>query len=308
MNFTGIGKIGAFVKQKNLLYAANYKIKTGQTLVDGSGRLNFKRSTTMFNSVNSAKKNSSSAADKARLASIKQKLKSGKKLSEAEMNYLRQKDEKLYKKAKYAEEAREELKNELRAAKTKQEARQAVMRATAKVAADATADLESVGGGGGNMNLGGGLSFGADMNFGGDLFGGMNSGEISADINLDAGAENISVDTSGEISTAENFGNENISLGENFNSENNGIFNAENISNGEDSDSAFDILDKYIYAIRAIQDEWLEFIKSDDYKYLPEDFLETAEINNEKKSKIASAQFADAFFAYQKSMTYRKNL
>ena len=24
MNFTGIGKIGAFVKQKNLIYAANY--------------------------------------------------------------------------------------------------------------------------------------------------------------------------------------------------------------------------------------------------------------------------------------------
>lgn len=301
MNFTGIGKIGAFVKQKNLLYAANYKIKTGQSLIDGSGRLNFKQSSTMFNSVNSAKKNSSSAEDKARLASIKQKLKSGKKLSEAEMNYLRQKDEKLYKKAKYAEEAREELKTELRAAKTKREVRQAVMRATAKVVADASADFESVGGNGGNMNFGGGgLSFGADMNFGGDLFGGMNSGEISADINLDAGAENISVDTSGEISTAENFGNENISLGENF--------NGENISGGEDSDSAFDILDKYIYAIRAIQDEWLEFIKSDDYKYLPEDIFETAEIYGDKKSKITAAQFADAFFAYQKSMTYRKNL
>ena len=194
MDFAGIGKIGAFAKQKNLLFAANYRIKTGQSIVDGNGRLTLTKST-MFNSIQTSKKNSVSAADKTRLASIKAKLKSGKKLSEAEMNYLKEKDPKTYKKAKYADEAREELKNELRSAETKQEAREAVMRAVAKIAADCSADFDALKGG-----AGGGISFG-----GGDM-------NIGADMNLSGGAENISA--------------ENISIGEFSNSEN--LTNAEN--------------------------------------------------------------------------------
>ena len=168
MDFAGIGKIGAFAKQKNLLFAANYRIKTGQSIVDGNGRLTLTKST-MFNSIQTSKKNSVSAADKTRLASIKAKLKSGKKLSEAEMNYLKEKDPKTYKKAKYADEAREELKNELRSAETKQEAREAVMRAVAKIAADCSADFDALkGGAGGGISFGGGdMNIGADMNLSG---------------------------------------------------------------------------------------------------------------------------------------------
>ena len=103
MDFSGIGKIGSFVRQKNLLFAANYKIKTGQRLVDDSGRLNFTRST-MFDAVNAAQKKSLKEVDQARLAAIKQKLRSGRKLTSAEMNFLRENDTKTYKKAKYAEE------------------------------------------------------------------------------------------------------------------------------------------------------------------------------------------------------------
>ena len=279
MNFTGIGKIGAFVKQKNLIYAANYKIKTGQSIVDSGGRLTLSKST-MFNSVQYSKKTSTSTSDNARLASIKQKLKSGKKLSASEMNYLREKDEKLYKKAKYADEAREELKADLRSAKTKQEAQQAVMRATAKIAADCSADFEALKGGGS-----GGISFGGNMDAGGENI-------ISTEnLNIDGGEVVNVADT-------ENFSAENpVATSETSTNENSfaQVSNSEN----ENSDSAFDILDKYIYAIRAIQDEWLEFIKTDDYKNLPQDIFEKNEI------KISNVQLVDALFAYKKSMALK---
>lgn len=280
MDFTGIGKIGAFAKQKNLLFAANYRIKTGKSIVDGNGNLTLTRAT-MFNSIQSSKKNSVGAADKTRLASIKAKLKSGKKLSAAEMNYLKEKDPSTYKKAKYADEAREELKAELQQADTKQEARQAVMRAIAKIAADCSADFDALKGGAG----GGGISFGgdisADMNFGGaENFSAEN---ISAE---SLSTENIS---SGEVSTAENLTNaENISTNENS------AQNNLQVDGEEKSEGASDILDKYIYAIRAVQDEWLNFIKSDEYKDLPEDIFGTQGGKN----------LVDAILAYKKSMEY----
>ena len=282
MDFTGIGKIGTFAKQKNLLFAANYRIKTGQSIVDGSGRLTLTKST-MFSSIQTSKKKSVSAADKTRLASIKQKLKSGKKLSAAEMDYLKEKDPSTYKKAKYADEAREELKAELQQADTKQEARQAVMRAVAKIAADCSADFEALkggaGGGGGGVNFGGDIS--VDMNFGG-------AENISAE-NISAetlSTENIS---SGEVATAENLTN-----AENLSNENSTAQNNLQVDGEEKSDGAADILDKYIYAIRAVQDEWLNFIKSDEYKNLPEDIFEIQGGKN----------LVDAILAYKKSMEY----
>ena len=272
MDFTGIGKIGAFAKQKNLIYAANYRIKTGQRLTDSNGNLSFSK-VTFFSQSKTSQTNTTSATDKARLASIKSKLKSGKKLSASEMSYLREKDEKLYKKAKYADEAREELKSELRAAKTKQEAHQAVMRATAKIAADCSADFEAIQGGG-SMDFGGNSAISFD----------------SANLNIDGG-ENLS---SGEISNSENF-----SSGEIFNTNSDTAANENSftkfLNSNEETDTAFDILDKYIYAIRAIQDEWLEFMKTDEYKNLPEDIF----------NSVSNAKLTDALFAYEKSKNYR---
>lgn len=292
MDFTGIGKIGTFAKQKNLLFAAKYRMKTGQSIVDGNGRLTLTRAT-MFNSVQMSKTNSTNAVDKAKIAAIKSKLKSGKKLSEAELNYLKEKDPSLYKKAKYADDAREELKSELKSAKTKQEAREAVMRAMAKIAADCSADFEALKGGGG-----GDINFGADMNFSGDFSADMSS--VGSEISVDGGAENLSEEniSNGEISNVE--GAENISNVENVDTaaNENSVTNSET-ANNENSDSAFDILDKYIYAVRAVQDEWAQFINSDEYKKLPEDIFEKMEIpyRNEKK-------FIDAILAYKKSMNY----
>lgn len=302
MDFSGIGKIGSYVKQKNLTFAANYRIKTGQSVVNSSGNLTLTKAT-FFTQSTTAKTNSISATEKARLASIKSKLKSGKKLSAAEMNYLKDKDPSTYKKAKYADEAREELKNELRNVETKQEARQAVMRAMAKIAADCSADFEALkGGAAGGINFGGvEMNFGANMNGGGDSAISMDSVNASGEIFNVEGAANVS---SGEISGANS---KNVGTSENITNENS-IANAENISNenfgvqennfqinGEKSDGAFDIMEKYIYAVRAVQDEWLNFIKSDKYKEMPENFLE----------KIQSVKIVDAILAYKKSMNYR---
>lgn len=289
MDFTGIGKIGSFVKQKNLVFAANYRMKTGQSIVDSSGRLQLTKST-MFSSVQASKTNSNSAADKARLATIKRKLKSGKKLSEAEMNYLREKDPSTYKKAKYADDAREELKSELRAAKTKEEAREAVMRAVAKVAADCSADFQALAQGGGGGGIAAGSNFGggdisADMNFGGGDFSADTN--FGGDVNLEgAGTENFS---SGEISD--------ITNSENISAQNE---NSVAQSSNENSDSELDILDKYIYAIRAIQDEWLQFIQSDEYKDMPENIFEVG--TNSKNKKISNAQAVEAILAYRAAM------
>lgn len=279
MDFTGIGKISAFTKQKNLIYAANFKIKTGQSIVDSGGNLTLSKST-MFNSVQYSKTNKTSATEKARLESIKNKLKSGKKLSASEMNYLREKDEKLYKKAKYAEEAREELKAELRGAKTKEEARQAVMRATAKVAADCSADFNAIQGGG-------------EINFGGN----MNVGEDSS-ISMNSGGENLNVEGAGNFSSGE-FSNSETATNENPFTQ---FLNA-----NEENNSAFDILDKYLYAIRAIQDEWMEFMKTDEYKKMPEDIFEETEmkLRGELKPKVSGLPLIAALVAYKKSITYR---
>lgn len=258
MDFSGIGKIGSFVRQKNLIFAANYKIKTGQRLVDDSGRLNFTRST-MFDAVNAAQKKSLKEVDKARLALIKQKLRSGRKLTSAEMNFLRENDAKTYKKAKYAEEVREELKDALKSAKTKNEARQAVMQAMVKVSSEASAEFAALkNGGGGEMDVG-------DINLGGGMVSANEA--ISADFQA----------ATGEISavTSENLSGETA---------------AENSSN----DTSDDILDKFIIAIRALQDEWANFADSDEYKNLPEDALDA-------KKFVA----LDAILAYRKSMNYR---
>ena len=305
MDFTGIGKISSFVKQKNLAFAANYKIKTGQSIVNSSGGLTLTKAT-FFSQVQSSKKSSTSTSDKARIASIKQKLRSGKKLSAAEMNYLKEKDPNTYKKAKYADEAREELKAELKNAKTKQEARQAVMHAMAKIAADCSADFEALKGGTG----GGAVSFdGGDAPISMNFEGNAGAENISAE---NVSAENISFDTknsSGDTFNATN--SENLSTENSVSQNENSVAQDNKFEvDDENTDSAFDILDKYIIAIRAVQDEWLNFIKSDEYKEMPEDILEAAkmQIQGVKKDKISTMQTVDAILAYKKSMDYRLEL
>ncbi len=302
MDFTGIGKIGNFVKQKNLIFAANYKIKTGQRIVDSNGRLNFSKST-MFEQIVAAQKKSKSEVDKARLSSIKQKLLSGKKLTESEMNFLRENDPKTYKKAKYADDAREELKAALKNAKTKQEAQQALMQAMVKVAAEATAELAALKNGAAG---GGGAGAGADL-------GAENlpdaEGMVSANAEMSADfQENISeISEATNQNVAENSEAMNQNLGET--SDENSVAQNENPNSPQENDdeefSAADIVDKFIMAMRALQDEWLQFIKSDEYKDLPENLQEEidSKIHGRKKSYTPDFKAIDAILAYQSAMS-----
>lgn len=297
MDFTTIGKVNSYIKQKNLLFAANYKIKTGQRVTNSNGGLSFSTSS-MFEQVAEITKKSNEDVKAARLASIKTKLMSGKKLTDEEMGYLRVNDKDLYKKAKHADDAREELKAELKGAKSKQEARKIVAQAMVRAAAEASAELAAC--------KGGAVSGSAVA---GNVSGATPTADISVNAeNLSAtSTENLSVNTSAEnISVSENpaTSTENVS-----NAQENPATSTENISSDKNSDdekpTVEGILEKFIMTIRALEDEWTQFANSDRYKDLPED------INDDEKvytvAEIPNKKVLDAVFAYRQP-TITKNI
>ena len=164
----GIGRVGAYVQQRNLKTAAKYRIKTGQSLIPN--KTEKLQSALQKISSNQNTKHS----DPIRTATIKTKLKGGRKLSADEMSYLRENDPDLYRKAKGAQRAREELERDLSSCHTKAEARQALMRAQLKASSEALAELTAAKGGGAGA-VGGASSFSGGV---GD--------DISADINADS--------------------------------------------------------------------------------------------------------------------------
>lgn len=298
MDFATIGKVGSYIRQKNLSFAANYKIRTGQRVTDSSGNLNFSQ-TSMFKQINETTKKTADELKTARLATLKSKLMAGRKLSNEEMAYLRENDEDLYKKAKHADEAREELKAELKGAKSKQEARQILTRAMVKASAEASAELAACKAG---IATGGGSISGASM----------------ATANISTSTENISI--GGEISASnENLSNVNenststeslsnadknsasnenlLSADKNSKAQENNFGVNENSNGGENS--AQSILEKFIMTIRALEDEWMKFTTSDEYKNLPEDFLDDEKIYN--VAEVTNRKFLNAIYTYRQS-------
>lgn len=245
MDFATIGKLGTYVKQKNLTFAAKHKIRTGQTLTNSSGNL-ISFSTSTFDKLRQASKASTNQAKQQKLARIKQKLKSGQKLTDEELGFLRVNDPKTYKKAKHADDAREELKAELKKAKSKSEAREAMTRAMVKASADAMAELSALGQGGGSMSSGGSANSSANATQGGEVSIG---GEISA----------------GDANTSTDAGNQSFVEGNHDAEKNSAQKNSD-----ADKSTPEDIMEKYIWTIRALQDEWAHFTNSDEYKNLPE--------------------------------------
>ena len=301
MDFATIGKVGSYIRQKNLSFAANYKIRTGQRVTDSSGNLNFSQ-TSMFQQINETTKKTADELKTARLATLKSKLMAGRKLSTEEMSYLRENDEDLYKKAKHADEAREELKAELKGAKSKQEARQILTRAMVKASAEASAELAACKG----IATGGGA--GASM----------------ATANISTSTENISI--GGEISASnENLSsvNENSTSTENLSSVNENSASTENISSADKNsnsqennfgvnensndgeNSAQSILEKFIMTIRALEDEWMKFTNSDEYKNLPEDFLDDEKVYN--VAEVPNRKILNAIYTYRQS-TFEQSL
>ena len=282
MDFTTIGKVSSYIKQKNLMFAANYKIKTGQRVTNSNGGLSFSTSS-MFQQVAEITKKSNEDVKAARLASIKTKLMSGKKLTDEEMGYLRVNDKDLYKKAKHADDAREELKAELKGAKSKQEARKIVAQAMVKAAAEASAELAAC--------------------KGGAVSGSAVAGNVNSTSDISVNAENVSADSTENISV--NTSTENIS-----NTQENPATSTDNISradeNSDDEKPTVEgILEKFIMTIRALEDEWTQFANSDEYKNLPEDVTDDEKVY--RVAEIPNKKILDAVFAYRQP-TVTKNI
>ena len=270
MDFVTIGKVNSYIKQKNLSFAANYKIKTGQRIMNGNGNLNFSQ-TYMFEQINKSTKKTADEIKTARLASIKSKLMSGRKLSNEEMGYLMKNSPDLYKKAKHADDAREELKAELKGAKTKQEAREILTRAMIKASAEAAAELAAFKSG---ISIGGATSM---------------TGTTSEENVISMPIENISVN---ENPTP----NENISVNENSTANEN--ISANETSNDKNSEKQ-SILEKFIMTIRALEDEWTKFSNSDEYKDLPENYFDDEKVY--KVAEIPNKKILSVIYKYRQS-------
>ena len=325
MDFTMIGTLHSYVQQNKFKFAAEYKKKTGQTVISSSGNLKLDlraaENHSLVDKMLKAQQSSKDEYSKQRISSIKQKLLSGKKISNEELGYLKKNDPDLYKKAKKAEEAREDLKAALKKAKTKQEARQAVTQALIKASAEATAEIKAVkagGAGGGGIagaSSGGTAGYEAGQEIGGPnaeaLFGsGVNSGsnepsmirlneqinasssESEANVNIEeAAAQEGAVlnKINNEVSVAREVGAE-AAKAESANSEKS-INNKPDSSNPNNSSSPFKndnngdpisgIIEKFIMVVRAIEDEWHNFAKSDEYKELAEDYFEKSNVELE---------------------------
>ena len=239
MDFATMGKVGLYIKQKNLSFAANYKIKTGQRAVDSEGNLAFKYSS-MYEQVSEANKTASERIKAARLENIKHKLMRGKKLSAEEMVYLRENDDELYKKAKHAEDAREELKADLKNAESKQEARQILTRAMVKASAEAGIELST-------------------------CKSGVSTGGAVSDVSI----------------SMENISTENVSVNENPTSTENISNPLENNpldENHDEKNSTQSVMEKFMMTIRALEDEWMHYSNSDEYKNLPENYFQDEEV------------------------------
>lgn len=325
MDFAAIGTLSSYVKRKNLQFAAKHKIRTGQTLTNANGNFLSLNQTSVFKQMTESAKKSSDAAKQQKVRRIKQKLLAGQKLSEAEMGFLREADPKTYKKAKHAEDAREELKSELQQAKSKQEAREAVTRAMVRASAEAMAEITALGGGGGSAVAGGQSGGAADVspcgaeNFSGDVSSEVQStmnvsGEIkvSSEVKVSSDAAstenqnlsevNQSIQETGEDATGKvsETTREEISAA-------NDDEPADNFGNKKSSDAdnskAEDIMEKYLMTIRALEDEWARFAKSKEFKDLPDTLLDTAE-EIHKQISAPNKKFLDAANAYRRSMSF----
>ena len=172
--FEGIGKIGQYVQQQNLKYAAKYKLRTGRRLADDmkSAGASFDYSTTR-----TKRTKQKTMSDDTKISIIKNKLRRGQHLSASEMKYLKENDEDLYDKAKKTQAVRAELQQALKHAKTKQEAQRAVMSAQIKVAAAAIQEARN-----GGANIGNAMGSSAAASFSNDTSAAIGSTDTSAAI------------------------------------------------------------------------------------------------------------------------------
>lgn len=292
--FEAIGTLHSYTKQYQLKKSAKQKVTTGQSFDWKDARSSFvkaqeprrtaSKSFVELSLEKSKKDDDRTAATKK--SGIKQKLRRGKKLSPQELEYLRRHDEELYEKAKTTMEEREKLARALKSAKTKAEAQRAVAIAYANAAASLTGNIGGGGGAAGGSS-GGGEAFGA-----GDA-GGMTAdtavnaeGSAAAlDAGVAAGAENVSAETVSAGAAGATAGTESMAADAVGNEADAGCeMEADVAQENKDAtatlqqtsqDTEFD--DPLILLVlRHLQAEWRDFMKSEQYKEMPEDELQAA--------------------------------
>ena len=292
--FEAIGTLHSYTKQYQLKKSAKQKVTTGEAFDWKDARSSFvkaqeprrtaSKSFVELSLEKSKKDDDRTAATKK--SGIKQKLRRGKKLSPQELEYLRRHDEELYEKAKTTMEEREKLARALKSAKTKAEAQRAVAIAYANAAASLT----------GNIGGGGGAAGGSSG--GGEAFGAGDAGSMTADTAVNAegsaaaldagvavGAENVSAETVSAGAAGATAGTESMAADAVGNEADAGReMEADVAQENKDAtatlrqtsqDTEFD--DPLILLVlRHLQAEWRDFMKSEQYKEMPEDELQAA--------------------------------
>ncbi len=292
--FEAIGTLHSYTKQYQLKKSAKQKVTTGQSFDWKDARSSFvkaqeprrtaPKSFVELSLEKSKKDDDRTAATKK--SGIKQKLRRGKKLSPQELEYLRRHDEELYEKAKTTMEEREKLARALKSAKTKAEAQRAVAIAYANAAASLTGNIGGGGGAAGGSS-GGGEAFGAGDASGATADAAVNAeGSAAAlDAGVAAGTENVSAETVSAGAAGATAGTESTAADAVGNEADAGReMEADVAQENKDAtatlqqtsqDTEFD--DPLILLVlRHLQAEWRDFMKSEQYKEMPEDELQAA--------------------------------
>lgn len=292
--FEAIGTLHSYTKQYQLKKSAKQKVKTGQSFDWKDARSSFvkaqeprrtaPKSFVELSLEKSKKDDDRTAATKK--SGIKQKLRRGRKLSPQELEYLRRHDEELYEKAKTTMEEREKLARALKSAKTKAEAQRAVAIAYANAAASLTGNIGG-GGGANGVSSGGGEALGAGDASGmtADTAVNAEGGAAALDAGVAAGTENVSAETvsagaAGSISGTESTAADAVGNEADASREMEADVAQENKDatatlQQTSQDTEFD--DPLILLVlRHLQAEWRDFMKSEQYKEMPEDELQAA--------------------------------
>ena len=292
--FEAIGTLHSYTKQYQLKKSAKQKVTTGQSFDWKDARSSFvkaqeprrtaSKSFVELSLEKSKKEDDRTAATKK--SGIKQKLRRGKKLSPQELEYLRRHDEELYEKAKTTMEEREKLARALKSAKTKAEAQRAVAIAYANAAASLTGNIGGGGGAAGGSS-GGGEAFGAGDAGGTTADAAVNAegGAAALDAGVAAGTENVSAETVSAGAAGATAGTESTAADAVGNEADAGReMEADVAQENKDAtatlqqtsqDTEFD--DPLILLVlRHLQAEWRDFMKSEQYKEMPEDELQAA--------------------------------
>lgn len=328
--FAVVGTMRTYLQQFQLKKSAKQKMKTGESFDWKDAKTTFVKAqeearaaapkTIVEMTLEKSKKKDDDRTVKAKTGSIKQKLKRGKKLSADELEYLRQHDEKLYKKAKVTMEEREKLARALKSAKTKAEAMRAVAIAYANAAAACSDAIDSASGGGvsgGAVSAGdagasaeGAASFDTGVSMDANASVGAEAGAATADASMAGDAANVSAGAetaaSPESTATDAMDATNAEADAANEASADGTENAKSaVGTGADEDekaentsSALDRIDKndggefdeplILLVLRHLQAEWQDFMHTKQYKSLPEDETQAAKRHDAPKIRQRS--------------------